>query len=170
MVHQVAYQLIVTHRGPVPNREHPPNEWEFSNPRFNGQKRSEIRAIAIAPAGQRYGWARGLSTAARAAGLKPRQRLQRAHNEGLQIDKRPWEPAFSGAPRLFPKISAGGCREGPRTSETGHATCQGFHHFDRLFALPIPHDWASVPPPRTALLEQPWHPRSPHDFEDKDFP
>src|SRR4051794_22055665 len=25
--------------------------------------------------------------------------------------------------------------------------CQGIHHFDRLFALPRPHDWASVPPP-----------------------
>src|SRR5258708_16299375 len=29
-------------------------------------------------------------------------------------------------------------------------SCQGFHHFDRLFALPRPHDWASVPPPKTA--------------------
>jgi hypothetical protein len=43
----VAYQLIVTRRGPAPDRDHPSNEWEFSNPRFNGQKRSEIRAIAI---------------------------------------------------------------------------------------------------------------------------
>jgi hypothetical protein len=39
MVHPVAYQLIVTHRGTGPDPgEHPPNEWEFSNPRFNGQK------------------------------------------------------------------------------------------------------------------------------------
>src|SRR5689334_4983817 len=27
------------------------------------------------------------------------------------------------------------------------SNCQGIHHFDRLFALPRPHDWASVPPP-----------------------
>src|SRR4051812_7525820 len=27
--------------------------------------------------------------------------------------------------------------------------CQGIHHFDRLFALPRSHDWASVPPPHT---------------------
>jgi hypothetical protein len=36
-------------------------------------------------------------------------------------------------------------------------TCQGFHHFDRLFALPSQDDWASVPPPVAFL-------------EDKDFP
>jgi ribosomal protein S18 acetylase RimI-like enzyme len=84
VVHQVAYQLIVTHRGPIPNREHPPNEWEFSNPRFNGQKRSEIRAIAIAPAGQRYGWPTALSTAAGAADLKPLQRLQHVQTRGFK--------------------------------------------------------------------------------------
>src|SRR5260221_1746343 len=27
--------------------------------------------------------------------------------------------------------------------------CQGIHHFDRLFALPRPDDWASVPPPQS---------------------
>jgi hypothetical protein len=108
MVHQVAYQLIVTHCKPVPSRGHPPNKWEFSNPRFNDQKRSQKRVIAIDPAAERYGWARALSTA---------------------------------------------------------LTCQGFHHFDRLFALPMPHDWASVAPPRTAF-----GPGRPHDFEDKDFP
>jgi hypothetical protein len=43
----VAYQLIVTRRGPAQTGDHPSNEWEFSNPRFNGQKRSEIRAITI---------------------------------------------------------------------------------------------------------------------------
>jgi hypothetical protein len=43
----VAIQLIVTHRGLPLHRDHPPNEWEFSNPRFNGQKRSQKRAIAI---------------------------------------------------------------------------------------------------------------------------
>jgi len=47
MVHQVDYQLIVKHRGAGPDPGHPPNEWELRNPRFNGQKRSQIRAIAI---------------------------------------------------------------------------------------------------------------------------
>ena len=42
--------------------EHPPNEWESSNPRFNGQKRSKISAITIDTMGQRYGWAGALST------------------------------------------------------------------------------------------------------------
>jgi hypothetical protein len=46
MVHQAAYQLIVTHRGADPDPGHPPNEWEFSNPGFNGKKRQK-RAIAI---------------------------------------------------------------------------------------------------------------------------
>jgi hypothetical protein len=46
VVHQVAYQLIVTHRGRPQTGDHPSNEWEFSNPRFNGQKRSEMSAIA----------------------------------------------------------------------------------------------------------------------------
>jgi hypothetical protein len=42
MVDAVAYQLIVTRRGTDPRSgEQPPNEWEFSNPRFNGQKRNE---------------------------------------------------------------------------------------------------------------------------------
>jgi hypothetical protein len=48
VVHQVAYQLTVTRRGKIPEtRDHPPNEWESSNPRLNGQKRSKISAIAI---------------------------------------------------------------------------------------------------------------------------
>jgi hypothetical protein len=46
VVHQVAYQLIVTHRGRPQTGDHPSNEWEFSIPRFNGQKRSEMSAIA----------------------------------------------------------------------------------------------------------------------------
>src|SRR6186713_385657 len=52
VVHQVAYQLTVTRRGkyPVPGR-HPPNEWELSNPRFNGKKRSKISAIAAVRSG-----------------------------------------------------------------------------------------------------------------------
>jgi hypothetical protein len=41
---------------------HPPIEWELSNPRFNGQKRSKINAIAIDTIGQRYGPATALST------------------------------------------------------------------------------------------------------------
>jgi hypothetical protein len=40
----------------------------------------------------------------------------------------------------------------------------GFHHFDRLFALPRPRDWASVAP----LLNGP--PQQPYGFEYKDFP
>jgi hypothetical protein len=48
VIHRVAYQLIVTHRGAGCGfGKYPPNEWEFSNPRFNGQKRSQKRAIAI---------------------------------------------------------------------------------------------------------------------------
>src|SRR2546430_9316953 len=91
VVHQVAYQLTVTHRGkhPVPER-HPPNEWELSNPRFNGKKRSKISAIAAGRSGT--------------------------------------DMAGSGPCQLA-------------------SICQGIHHFDRLFALPRPHDWASVPPP-----------------------
>jgi hypothetical protein len=47
LINPIAYQLIVTNCGADPVRGHPPNEWEFSNPRFNRQKRSQIRAIAI---------------------------------------------------------------------------------------------------------------------------
>jgi len=43
----IAHQLIVTHCGADPVWEHPPTEWEFSNPRFNRKKRSEISALAI---------------------------------------------------------------------------------------------------------------------------
>jgi hypothetical protein len=45
-------------------------------------------------------------------------------------------------------------------------SCQGFHHFDRFFALPRRHDWASVPPPKTVGFEA----KNSPDFEDKDFP
>jgi hypothetical protein len=102
VVHQVAYQLTVTHRGkyPVPGR-HPPNEWESSNPRFNGKKRSKISAIAAGGSG---------------------------------TDMAGWGPCQ----RAF--------------------ICQGIHHFDRLFALPRPLDWASVPAALAPLLQ------------DKDFP
>jgi len=41
MVHRGAYQLIVTDRGADPVRGASANEWEFSNPRFNGQKRAK---------------------------------------------------------------------------------------------------------------------------------
>jgi hypothetical protein len=37
----------VTHRGAVPVPGASANEWEFSDPRFNGQKRKGKRAIAI---------------------------------------------------------------------------------------------------------------------------
>jgi hypothetical protein len=46
MVHQIAYQLIVTHRGAGPDPGYSPDEWELRNPRFNGQN-AEKRAIAI---------------------------------------------------------------------------------------------------------------------------
>jgi hypothetical protein len=125
----------VTHRGAGPDPGHPPNEWEFSNPRFNGQKRSQIGASAIDRVRQRYGWAAGLSTAAKAADLKSLQRLPRAHTTDFEIGERPWEPVS--------EVRDGGCRDG----KNGALTCQGFHHFDRVFALPRLHDWASVPPP-----------------------
>jgi hypothetical protein len=47
VVHQAAYQLIVTHRGAGPGPGAFAKWWEFSNPRLNGQKRSQIRAIAV---------------------------------------------------------------------------------------------------------------------------
>ncbi len=80
------------------------HEWEFSNPRFDGQKQAN-HAMARRTVAERYGRPGGLST--------------------------------------------------PRS-------CQGFHHFDRFFALPRRHDWASVPPPEK--------PQSCPGFEDKDFP
>src|ERR1700730_14317798 len=70
--------------------------------------------------------------------------------QGLQIDKRPWDLAFLRVPRLFPKVVSEGVANGSRTSGNGALPGQGFHHFDRLFALPRPHDWASVPPLQTA--------------------
>jgi hypothetical protein len=74
---------LSTHRDASRHRprsgEHPPNEWEFSNPRFNGQKREKMRALAI-----------DLDLAE----IWPGQSLVNA------------------------------------------PTCQGFHHFDRLFTLP----------------------------------
>ena len=45
-----------------PPRGYPPNEWELSNPRFNGKKRSKISVIAVNRFRQRYGWLRALST------------------------------------------------------------------------------------------------------------
>jgi hypothetical protein len=41
MVHQGAYQLIVTRGGAGPDPGASPNELELSNPRFNGQKRKQ---------------------------------------------------------------------------------------------------------------------------------
>src|SRR5260370_128723 len=96
MVHPVAYQLIVTRRGSGPDpwsiRQMSGNSAIRGSTAKNARK---IRAIAIDPDWQRYGWARGLSTA----------------------------PA-----------------------------CQGFHHFDRLFAFPRRGALATVPPPPTAPL------------------
>src|SRR5260370_34267306 len=40
----------------------------------------------------------------------------------------------------------GACQRGWR-HRFGAPAGPGIHHFDRLFALPMPHDWASVPPP-----------------------
>jgi hypothetical protein len=47
MVHQIDYQLIVTHRGTGQTRKHPPNEWELRNPGFNDQNAAKKCAIAI---------------------------------------------------------------------------------------------------------------------------
>jgi hypothetical protein len=100
VVHQVAYQLIVTHCGAGPVREHPPYEWELRNPRFNGQKRSQKRAIAIDLGFAEIWLGQSLVNGARAADLTPLQRLQHARTTGLQIDKRPWELVFLGVPRF----------------------------------------------------------------------
>jgi hypothetical protein len=84
VVHQVAYQLIVTHRGAGPVREHPPYEWELRNPRFNGQKRSQKRAIAIDLGFAEIWLGQSLVNGARAADLQPLQRLQHAHTRGFK--------------------------------------------------------------------------------------
>jgi hypothetical protein len=47
VVHQVAYQLIVTHRGAGPDPGHPPNEWEFGIPGLTAENASETSAFAI---------------------------------------------------------------------------------------------------------------------------
>jgi hypothetical protein len=72
----------------APVREHPPNEWGFSNPTFNTQKRRQVRAIAIEPVRHRYGSAKALSIAAGGCDLKLLQRLLRALIQRPQIDKR----------------------------------------------------------------------------------
>jgi hypothetical protein len=104
VVHQAAYQLIVTHRGAGPVREHPPYEWELRNPGFNGQKRSQKHAIAIDLGFAEIWLGQSLVNGARAADLQPLQRLQHRSYRGLQTDKRPRDLRFSGVPRLFPKF------------------------------------------------------------------
>ncbi len=69
-----------------------------------------------------------------------------------------WEsgnPRFDGKNRseisLMPSIGSGTDMAGsPPCQRT--EICQGIHHFDRLFALPRPGDWASVPPPLSVPL------------------
>src|ERR1700687_5403013 len=47
-------------------------------------------------------------------------------NQGLQIDKRPWDLVFSGVPRLFSKFVSEGAANGSRTSETGRSPVKEF--------------------------------------------
>jgi hypothetical protein len=149
----------VTHRGAGPIREHPPYEWELRNPRFNGQKRSQKRAIAIDLGFAEIWLGQSLVNGARATDLKPLQRVAARSYQGLQIDKRPGELVFSGVSGLFSEVRVGGCRKWITNFGNGALPGQGFHHFDRLFALPRSHDWASVPPLQTAP-----------SLRDKDFP
>src|SRR6187399_2622840 len=64
-----------------------------------------------------------------------------------------WElshPRFNGKKRSKISVIAA-VRSGTDMAGSGPcqlaSICQGIHHFDRLFALPRRHDWASVPPP-----------------------
>jgi len=75
VVHPVAIQLIVTHAGRPPAGDHPPNEWEFSNPRFNGQKRSEIRPLAIDLGFAEIWLAQSLVNGGQATSLEPLERF-----------------------------------------------------------------------------------------------
>ncbi len=65
MVHPVAHQLTVTNRGLSPFQgPYPPNEWDLSDPKLNGKKRSKMSVIAIGATAHRYGRVGALSTAA----------------------------------------------------------------------------------------------------------
>src|ERR1700738_3356892 len=64
----------------------------------------------------------------------------------LQFDKRRWESSIFARAPLVSEDRAGGSARVHEVRKRALAF-QGFHHFDRLFALPSPHDWASVPPP-----------------------
>jgi hypothetical protein len=84
VVHQAAYQLIVTHRGAGPVREHPPYEWELRNPGFNGQKRSQKHAIAIDLGFAEIWLGQSLVNGARAADLQPCSGCSIAHTGGFK--------------------------------------------------------------------------------------
>jgi len=84
VIHQIAYQLIVTHRGAGPDPGYSPDEWEFGNPRFNGQNAAKNALSPLTWVSQRYGWAKGLSTAAGAADLKLLQRLPRVRPKSFK--------------------------------------------------------------------------------------
>jgi hypothetical protein len=89
-------------------------------------KRSQKRAIAIDLGFAEIWLGQSLVNGARAADLKPLQRLQHAHTSGFKSIKRPWELIFLGEPRSFPKFVPEGAANGSQTSETGHSPVKDF--------------------------------------------
>jgi hypothetical protein len=120
-------------------------------------KRSQKHAIAIDLGGAEIWLGRKLVNGGWCRRFEAPEAFAASSYQELQIDKRHQKSLILSVPLLFPKFVSV-VQRGFTNFGNGALTCQGFHHFDRLFALPRLHDWASVAPPRQPI------------FQDKDFP
>src|ERR1700722_8770809 len=116
------------------------NEWEIGNPGFNGENASKINVSPLTQGFAEIWLGQRLVTAARG-----RRRPRSFHVFGLVLETDP------GAGRIGVyhwHLERSGRHDRGHGLPT--AAFPGFHHFDRLFALPRRRDWASVARPQIA--------------------
>ena len=92
-----------THRDapePAMTGDCPSNEWEFSNPGFNGQNATKLARSPLTQVRERYGWPKGLSTSPDRGGFDIRRATGGPLFRGRQSLSRRAELALTPEPVL----------------------------------------------------------------------
>ena len=109
----------------------PSNEWEFSNPGFNGQNATKLARSPLTQVRERYGWPKGLSTSPDQGGFdircathgplfRGRQTLSRRAKLALTLEPAlslPWDlletykPCLSRVPGGISRRAGGACEQ-----------------------------------------------------------
>jgi len=121
--------------------DHSSNEWEFGSPGVNGENAGNFSALSPLTQGFAEIWPGPslVNAGLVCVDLRPR----RGSPSGLFHELRGRSEKRSD-PRVYQ------CPRNKAEPPPARPACRRFHHFDRLFSLPMRRDWASVAPLKAA--------------------